>query len=255
MHLDELQAKYQGKGFTVVALTNEERGLVDSFVEAQGAKHPIVIEETDSAQTFDIKGFPTAFLVGPNGRILTQNPSEAQIEQALASVRLRPELPKALKVFEPLIKKDKFAEVRAKVVKLLAGTTLSEEDRTAADELVKWIDGLADGSLENGKVLSEKKDWAGAAAAYKDASKAFKGMPQATEADNQLKAILADPAKKDEVTAYEKLMDAKAKQRDKEMKPKEALPLFKAIFSKYPNTKAGKAAQKIIEELQKAAAN
>lgn len=253
MHLDQLQSKWETKGFTVIALTNEARGLVDAFVEAQGAKHPIVIEEGDSAQTFDIKGYPTAYLIGANGKIIAQNPSEAQIEEALKSVRLRPELPKALKTFEPALKKDKYAEVRGKVVKLLAGTTLAEEDRTVADELVKWIDGLADSSLENAKTAGEKGDWAAAAQALKDAAKTFKGMPQGTEADTQLKALLADKTKKDEFTAAERLTDAKAKHRDKEMKPKEALPLYKAIVSKYPDTKAGKAAAKIVEELERAA--
>jgi len=253
VHLDKLQETYGAKGFTVLALTNEARALVDTFVENQGAKHPIVIEEGDSAQTFDIKGYPTAYLIGANGKIIAQNPNESQIEEALKSVRLRPELPKALKIFEPALKKDKYAEVRGKVVKLLAGTTLAEEDRAVADELVKWIDGLADGSLETAKTAGDKGDWAAAAQALKDAAKTFKGMPQALAADTQLKALLADKSKKDEVTAAERLVDAKAKHRDKEMKPKEALPLYKAIVSKYGETKAGKAAAKIVDELEKAA--
>jgi hypothetical protein len=225
---------------------------VDKFVEKNNAKHPIVIEEGDSAQTFDIKGYPTAFLIGANGKIIAQNPQESQIEEALAKVRLPPELPKALKSFEPALKKDKYAEVRTKVAKLLEGTTLVDADRTAAEELVKWIDFLAQGGLDNAKDLGAKGDWHGASLALKDTAKAFKGLPQSVEADTQLKAILADKTKKDEITAAERLIDARAKQRDKELKPKEALPLFKPIASKYPETKAGKTAQRIVDELERA---
>ena len=90
-----MQEKYKAKGFTVIALTNEGRDLVDTFVENTGAKHPIVIEEGDSGEKFDIKGYPTAFLISPKGKLITQGrPTDAQIEEALKDARLAPELPR-----------------------------------------------------------------------------------------------------------------------------------------------------------------
>lgn len=225
---------------------------MDKFVEKNSAKHPIVIEEGDSAQTFEIKGYPTAFLIAPNGKILAQNPQEAQIEEALAKVRLAPELPKALASVEAALKKEKYAEVRGKVAKLIEGGTLVEADKTAAEELVKWIDFLAQSTLDNARDLGEKGDWLGASLALQDAVKAFAGLPQAKDADAQLKAILADKTKKDEITAAKRLNEAKTKQREDKLKPKEALPLFKAIAGKYGETKAGKSAKKIADELEAA---
>lgn len=248
-----MQEKYGAKGLQVIAITNEARGLVDKFIEETGAKsHGIVIEGTDSAAAFEIKGFPTAYLIGPNGKILAAgHPSESQIESALQQVRLAPALPAALKTFEPALKKEKFAEVRGKVAKLVeAGTLTADEDKQAADELLKWIDWLAQSGIDAAKAEGEKGNWYEASALLEDTIKVFKGLPQAVEADAQLKAILADKSKKDEITAWKKLEDAKAKQREKELKAKEALPLFKSIASKYENTKAGKQAAKIVERLE-----
>jgi thiol-disulfide isomerase/thioredoxin len=252
VHLNELQEKYKAKGFTVVALTNEGRDLVDKFVEEQSATHPIVIEEGDSGEKFDIKGYPTAFLINPKGKIVAAgHPTEQQIEEALKDARLAPELPKALQSVEAPLKKEKYAEARAKLVSLKDGGTLTAEaDKQAAEELLKWIDFLAQSGLDSAKQLGEKGDWLGATQALEDTIKAFKGMPQSVEADTQLKAILADKSKKDEITAAKKLAEARVKQRDKEMKPKEALPLFRAIAKKYENTRAGKTAKKIADELE-----
>ena len=210
-----------------------------------------MIEEGDSAEKFDIKGFPSAFLIDPKGKIVASGrPTEQQIEEALKDARIAPELPKALASVEPSLKKEKYAEARAKLVALQAGGTLTAEaDKQAADELLKWIDFLAQSGLDSAKMLGERGDWLAATQALEDTIKAFKGLPQALEADTQLKAILADKTKKDEITAAKKLTEARAKQRDKEMKPKEALPLFRAIAKKYENTKAGKTAKKIADEL------
>ena len=213
-----------------------------------------MIEEGDSADTFQIKGFPTAFLIDPKGKIVAEGrPTEQQIEEALKDARLAPELPKALASVEPPLKKEKYAEARTKLVALQAGGTLTAEaDKQAAEDLLKWIDFLAQSGLDSAKQLGEKGDWLGASQTLEDTAKAFKGMPQSVEADTQLKAILADKTKKEEITAAKKLAEARAKQRDKEMKPKEAFPLFRAIAKKYENTKAGKTAKKIADELEAA---
>lgn len=253
MHLDELQEKYGAKGLKVLAITNEGRSLVDKFVDETGAKsHGIVIEAGDSAQAFGIKGYPTSYLIAADGTIAAAgHPGEAQIEAALERVRLPPALPKALQSFEPALKKEKFAEVRGKVAKLVeAGALTADEDKTAAEELLKWIDWLAQSGLDGAKSAGEKGNWHEAAKLLEDTAKVFKGLPQALEADAQLKALMADKAKKDEVVAWKKLEEAKAKQKEKDLKAKEALPLFKSIATKYENTKAGKQAEQIARRLE-----
>ncbi len=75
---------------------------------------------------------------------------------------------------------------------------------------------------------------------------------EGTGKTTQLKALLADKSKKDEVTAAKRLIEARAKVKDKDLKPKEALPLYRAIASKYEDTRAGKRAKKLADELEAA---
>ncbi len=79
------------------------------------------------------------------------------------------------------------------------GTLTAEADKQAAEELLKWIDFLAQSGLDSAKQLGEKGDWLAATQTLEDTIKAFKGMPQSVEAETQLKAILADKTKKDEI--------------------------------------------------------
>ena len=203
-----MQESYAAKGLKVLAITNEGRSLVDGFVSKTSAKHGIVIESGDSATSFQIKGYPTAYLIGPDGKILAAgHPSEDQIVKALELVRIPPELPKALASVESPLKKEKWAEARTKAQALIDGGTLAnEDDKKAAEELVKWIDWLAQGGLDTAKQEGAKGRWYEAKVALDDVKKAFKGLPQAVEAETQLKALMADKEKKDEVTAYERFL-------------------------------------------------
>ncbi|MFM8386716.1 MAG: hypothetical protein ACKOCB_07885 [Planctomycetia bacterium] len=253
VHLDELHDKFGTKGLKVLAITNEARSAVDGFVAKTSARHGIVIEATDSATAFEIRGFPTMFLLGPDGKILGVNPSDQQIEQSLSLVRIPPELPRTLLAVSGALKKEKYAEARAKAQAALDGGTLpSDEDKKAATDIVAWIDWLAQGGLDTARVHGEKGRWYEARLALEDVKKSFKGLPQSVEADTQIKAMLADKAKKDEISAWERLVKAKQAQLDKDLKPKEALPLFKAIANKYDETRAGKAAAELVKQLEAA---
>lgn|GEM_PF-6024739 len=255
VHLDGLQEKFAAKGLKVLAITNESRSAVDEFVTKTSAKHGIVIESGDSAEAFEVKSYPSAFLIGPDGRILWSGhpgrADEALMARAISLVRVAPELPSALASITPSLEKEKWAEARAKTQKLIDGGTLTtDEDKEAAAKLVTWIDWLAQSGVDSAKAEGAKGRWYEAVALLEGVKRDFKGLPQALEADTQLKAISADKAKKDDVTSYGKLLKAKATQREKDMKPKEALPLFKSIASKYVDTRAGKAAAEIAKQLE-----
>lgn len=253
VHLDELHEKFGTKGLKVLAVTNETRSAVDGFIAKTSAKHAIAIESTDSATAFEIRGFPTMFLIGPDGKILGVNPSDQQVEQSLSLVRIPPELPRSLAPVTAALKKEKYAEARTKAQGALDGGTLaSDEEKKAATDIVAWIDWLAQGGLDTARVHGEKGRWYEAKLALEDVKKAFKGLPQSTEAEAQIKALLADKPKKDEISAWERLVKAKQVQLDKDLKPKEALPLFKAIANKYEATRAGKSAADIVKQLEAA---
>jgi peroxiredoxin len=249
-HLTELHEKYGAKGLRVIGITNEGRTLVDKFVEKHSSKHMVVVESTNSSASYAAQGVPSAWLIGADGRILVKGlANEAQIEEALQKVRLAPTLPKALDPLSASIKKEKLGEVRVKVAKMLEGTTLSETDRKSAEDLLGWLDWQAQSALDDAKADGEKGDWYEASLTLERAKRCFAGVQAATDATEQLKAIQADKTKKDAVAAGKKLQATLDLQREKGLSPKEAIPLFKQIASKYEGTPAGKRAAAVVAEL------
>jgi thiol-disulfide isomerase/thioredoxin len=250
-HLTELHEKYGAKGLRVIGITNEARGLVDKFVADHEVRHMIVIEASNSGANYGTSSVPSPWLIGADGRILSKGmPSDSQIEEALQKVRLPPTLPKSLEPLAKDVKKEKFGEVRTKVGKLLDGTTLAEADRKSAEELRDWLDWQAESALADAKADSEKGDWYEASLTLERVKKCFVGQPAAADAIEQLKAIQADKDKKDAVTAGKRLQAALEEQREKNLSPKEAIPMFRAIEKKFGDTLAGKKAAAIVDTLE-----
>jgi hypothetical protein len=254
VHLDELQEKYGAQGLTVLAVTNEARSAVDEFVSKTSAKHAIVIESTDSADLYEIRGYPSSFLIGPDGRILSVgNPGNDVIEEALKNVRLMPpEIPKKLEPIRAAMEKGKFPDAAGKVAKALLDPALAPEDKAVAEQLRDWIDWFSRTPIETAKSQMEAGDFYEASVGLAEAVKAFKGMPASADAAAMLKGIQADAKQKEEVAAGERLAKARAKAKEED-DPKKAIQLFKPIASKYESTKAGAKAKTIIEELEKKA--
>jgi hypothetical protein len=242
----------------VIALTDEPRGLVDKFVTETGAKHPIVIESQNSDEAFGVGGYPTIYLIGADGKIISGKgiPNDAMIEDALKSVRVPPKLTPKLAPQQKLMDARKYGEARAALAK--AVETLTDLDKDQAQAVIAWIDENAAKSLEQANAYAgkaadgatadaSKADPVEAAAIYREIAEQYKGLEAANTAAAGLKDLLADPAKKKEVDAadgWEKLQD-----RIAELKPKKAVPLLKAFLNAHKGTKAAEAAQKVYNRL------
>jgi hypothetical protein len=246
-HLNELQEKYGSQGLTVISITNEPRGLVDKYVEETGATHPVVIESTDSSSSWGITGFPSSFLVGPDGKIAyAGHPSSVtndMIEELLKDARLFPEVPKSLKGVVKKLEKDDFKSAISMLDKFLAKETISDEEKASATELKEWIDWRHTSAMEGAAASIEKGDYYRAAKAYEDLAKVFKGTDIGSQADDALKELLSDKDRKREVSAGEQLAKAKAKAAD--MSAKKAVKLFESLAKKYDGTVAGEEARRL----------
>jgi thiol-disulfide isomerase/thioredoxin len=94
--MNEMQAKYQAQGLEVVAVNlDRQRSDADQFL-AQVPAHFAVAFDTqgDSARRFAVKGMPSTFLIGRDGKVLVAHRGfkdddrkelEARIAQALAA--------------------------------------------------------------------------------------------------------------------------------------------------------------------------
>jgi thiol-disulfide isomerase/thioredoxin len=75
-HLTELQKKYKDKGLVVVAITDEEAGIVKPFVEKMGDEMDYRVALDKESQTYaaydaitPIPFIPSAFVIDKEGRI------------------------------------------------------------------------------------------------------------------------------------------------------------------------------------------
>ncbi len=253
-HLNELQDKYATMGFTVLAVTNETREKVDDFVEKQKATHPIVIESSDSMKLFGGSGFPSSFLIAPDGKIAwSGHPGgvpENLIEELLTKAELFPDLPKKLASIRNQMQKGKLNDAQKALAKQKEGGKLSREDATWADKLQGWLDWNRESVTRRAAKAVEAGDFYGAWQAYVTTAKNWKGADFAKEAGAKAKELLADKTKKVEIDAGKKL--AKIVKKIGAASPKKAMKLLKPMTSKkYAETTAGKQAAGMIEGYQR----
>ena len=92
-HLNKLHKKYKDKGVVIIGLSNEKSDTVQKFVKKQDMKY-IVGAGSKSGRAYGVKGIPTAFIVGPDGKLLWQghpmNGLDAALEKAVKAIKSVP---------------------------------------------------------------------------------------------------------------------------------------------------------------------
>lgn len=94
--MNELQAKYRAQGFEIVAVNlDAKRGDADKFMAEVPAQFTVAFDaKGESAKRFEIKGMPSSYLIGRDGKIIVAHKGfkeehtkllETQIAQALVS--------------------------------------------------------------------------------------------------------------------------------------------------------------------------
>jgi len=70
--MNEMQAKYGPAGFQVVAINvDAKRSDAEEFLKGTPAQFTIAFDtKGESPKTYAIKGMPSSFLIGPDGRVL-----------------------------------------------------------------------------------------------------------------------------------------------------------------------------------------
>jgi hypothetical protein len=249
VHLNELWDKYKDKGVVVVMVTNEPRALVDAFVTKNSPKYPIVIESGDSIEKLEGNAFPTQVMIGPDGKIIADGFSEQAIADYLPKQRIPPKMPdKLASAYQKFMDKDKLADARKMLVDVAAGKG-ADDEKTAADGMVKWIDEGGASALASAAETDTKGDPAGAAEIYEDLVKSYAGLDAGPKAADALKALLADPAKKKEIDASKALAKARVDAAG-EHTAKKKIAIFQAVVKAWKDTKAGVKAAAILDKLE-----
>ena len=89
--MNELQAKYSGKGLRIVAV-NVDRKAADAnrFLERVPASFPLAFDAAGEVpRLYSVKAMPTSFLIGADGRILEMHAGFADDEKAAREAGIR----------------------------------------------------------------------------------------------------------------------------------------------------------------------
>ncbi len=252
-HLDKLDEELKDKGLTVIAITRQDRSAVDKFIEETGAKHTIVCESGDSMRAYGSRSWPTTFLIDPGGRIVYRGSTvpDSTITETLESVKILPDFPKSLKAVRKAFDKEKFADARSAVTKLVEGGKLEGDDKAKAEQIGEWLTWYANSTLEGAAKSREAGDHYAAWRTYMDMATWYKKAAEGKRAGALAKEMLADKEAKAEIKAGDKFAKLKIKIAD--MSPKKSIKALAPMTGKkYRDTKAGKQAAELIKALEKA---
>jgi peroxiredoxin len=253
-HLNELQEKYGPKGFTIVGVSKEPGSSLEKFVAELGAKYPIVAESTDSMRAYGRNSFPSAFLIGPDGRVLWDgHPAslpDATIEEHLERVRVLPAFPDSLKWIGSQFEKHKYGAALAKVEDLIVRGNIGADDLPIAEAIRDWFTWYATSAFDGATRDVGEGRFYEASLAYASIEELYKGHALATQAKSALKDLLADPARREEIKAGERLAKILAEIRAGNPDPEDTLKLLKPLLArKYAETRAGRQAAEMAAAL------
>ena len=253
VHLNELQEKYQEKGFEIVSVSREPAASLEKFIEELGATFPIISESGNSMRAYGRTSYPSAFLIGTDGRVLWEghpgNLSDATIEQHLDEAKILPDFPDALRSIHKYMEKLKYGTALKKLTDMIDREKLEGDDLTTGEEIRDWFTWYATSSLDHAAVNTREDRFYDASVTYESIEDLYKGHDFAGQAKDALKELLSDSDRKLEVKAGQKLAAILAEMA--ELTPKKALKALQPLLSrKYEDTRAGQEAAEIAQRLE-----
>ena len=254
-HLDALDAKYRDRGLVVVAVTNEERGLVDKFVTKNSAKHRIVIEDGDSLVGYQSSVFPSTFLIDANGKVAWAGVGASfeprLLERLLREVMLPPALPDSMESIRRSFEKKDYAAAKKALDAKVAAEGTPAGEKSAAEKALQWIETASARMLDSAADTRKEGDGWAAAETLREAAARFKGLESGDRAKAALDDLMRDKDLKREVEAgdaWEKFAD-----RAKSLKPDQAAQGCRQFAKKWEGTRAATKAEAAASGFEKKA--
>jgi len=252
--LMELHTKYAGKGLTVLAVTNEERKVVDEFLGRVKATYPVVIESEDSATAWGLaKGFPTTFVVGADGKVAWKgnwaDKAEDKIILLLAKARKSPRLPARFAAADDAAEAGKYAEARKPLAAELKAGTVSDVEKPLVENMLAWIDARLEEQLVAAVDAANAGNYYDADVAFERLATEFADLELGKRAAEGRRQLRSDPARVKEIDGGKALAAAQTKAKD--LPAARAIALYKDVAKKFKDTAAAKKAAELIAELEK----
>ncbi len=251
--LNARQAEGFARGVRVVGVTRDPRSSVETFVRTHHVEFPVVLVDTEVLREYEVTGFPSLFVIAPDGRIarsgLSRTPSEAEIASLLASHPPLPETPGALDPAIAAWRDDRWADAEA----LLTAAVQDSRPETAraARTLLAWIRRAADGRFAAARIDLQAGD---VGEAFRNADALARGHgdlgigPRAAALRDE---IVSDPARAREVSADAALRRARVHLAlGGAAGASNAATALEAVAAEHPGTRAGRHATEISARLR-----
>ena len=83
--LKNVYAKYKDKGFVIIGIANDKLDSLKNYVEQERITWPQILQEEDKSilKKYNIFGYPTTYLIDPQGKIIEKNIRGEQLEERL----------------------------------------------------------------------------------------------------------------------------------------------------------------------------
>ncbi len=248
-HLNELQAKFDERGLSILGVTGESKGLTEPWIEKHEVGYDYAYDKSGHvAALLSTGSLPNAVLVAPDGRIVWRGHpgslNEATLALALKGNPLRRplfRLPGYTPALRKALAKGDYRSVYGALGKI--------KDQGQREELTTAIDGIIEGRVSALEALFEAGDYLAVDEALGPMRKALRKLPPAERLD-----ALAEKMKARDVVT---IIRAQRKVRElvpdgKRIAEKQRTRILKElrrIVEANPDTQAARDAQEAIDML------
>lgn len=230
----------------VVGVTNEPESLVTKHIAKKKMKFPVaIVGGSDFDKMYGVRGFPSSFLVGPDGTVEWAghpgNFPESVLEKMLEELELPPELNGDYEEIQESFAERRYGKAWKAIERDLSKDPDDDQLKGASEFLTKTVaDKLAAAEAAIGEA-----EYGKARRLYEELLDAWKDVPGADAAKPALAELKKNKDAKDELSASEKLDDAVALFRKGKLE--KAAKSFAVIAKKYPDTPSGLRAEELAE--------
>lgn len=256
-HLNELHAKYQAKGLTVIGVTGEPTSRIEPFAQTKGMKYKLACGV--GRDVYNVGSLPHAWLLGPRGTVLWKgHPSslqEATIQQALTEARVAPalELPASMKKASLYLTHSKL-DSAVKELERHAKRPKNDGEDATAKAAIEALTGYGKGLLEKAESHIEAGAFHLALELLDLVETSYKRHALGKQAKDRKAALKKDKTTRTEVEVAKYVLAAEDAAREGKLTMAVAIAGKAAGSKKYADCKMLPVAKKLLTTLQAQAA-
>lgn len=219
--LVKVQEKWGDKGFSLFAVSQDDPGRLETFISSgkgKGMNYFVgICPDKTMGQDYDIKFLPTSYLLGPDGKVIQQNPNgaipDSEIEKLVATLAPRKvgkavakDAKKAAEAFD----KGEFGSALKETQKILDEANAAKYDDGAKEDakfIVSLVERWETVTTSNIERWVSEREFLDMQRAMPDLRKRFKGLPFDETLKEKEKLLKGKEAKAEikAMTTYEAL--------------------------------------------------